>query len=132
MFVSGWDVPRLSQARIPYLRRRIGVVFSDFRLLPQRTAAENIEFVLRATGAPCESVEACVRHALEQVGLADRANDYPGQLSAGEQQRLAIARALAPGPSLVLADEPDRQSRPAGLRPRSPTAPGGERGAARR
>ncbi len=98
VFVSGWDVPRLSQVRIPYLRRRIGVVFSDFRLLPQRTAGENIEFVLRATSAACESVEDCVHHALEQVGLADRANDYPGQLSAGEQQRLAIARALAPDP----------------------------------
>jgi len=106
VLVSGWDVPRLSQARLPYLRRRIGVVFQDFRLLPQRTAAENIEFVLRATGAPCDSIEKCVRHALAQVGLEDRAGDFPGQLAAGEQQRLAIARALAPGPSLILADEP--------------------------
>jgi len=106
VLVQGWDVPRLTASRIPYLRRRIGVVFQDFRLLPHRTAAENIAFVLQATGAPCPSVEKCVQDALSQVGLADRAEHFPGQLAAGEQQRLAIARALAPGPSLLLADEP--------------------------
>lgn len=106
VLVSGWDVPRLSTSRLPYLRRRIGVVFQDFRLLPQRTAAENVEFVLRAAGAPGDSIGECVRRCLSQVGLAERANDFPGQLSAGEQQRLAIARALSLGPPLLLADEP--------------------------
>jgi cell division transport system ATP-binding protein len=106
VLVQGWDVPRLSHSRLPYLRRRIGVVFQDFRLLPQRNAAENIEFVLHATGAPCASVAKCVQEALAQVDLADRAHHFPGQLAAGEQQRLAIARAVAPRPALLLADEP--------------------------
>jgi len=106
VFVSGWDVPRLSAPRVPYLRRKIGVVFQEFRLLPQRTAAENIAFALHACGAPPHTVAARVKESLERVDLADRATHFPSQLSAGEQQRLAIARALAPGPSLVLADEP--------------------------
>jgi cell division transport system ATP-binding protein len=106
VLVQGWDVPRLSMRRLPYLRRRIGMVFQDFRLLPQRTAAENIEFVLHATGVPCPSMQACVEKALAQVGLTDRATHFPSQMAAGEQQRLAIARALAPNPVLLLADEP--------------------------
>lgn len=106
VLVQGWEVPRLSPSRLPFLRRRIGVVFQDFRLLPQRTALENLEFVLQASGASCRSVAKRAQEALTQVGLGDRADYFPAQLSAGEQQRLAIARALAPGPFLLLADEP--------------------------
>jgi cell division transport system ATP-binding protein len=106
VLVAGWDVPRLSAMRVPYLRRKVGVVFQDFRLLPQRTAAENIAFALYASGAPYWSIQKRVQESLARVGLSDRATHFPSQLAAGEQQRLAIARALAPGPLLLLADEP--------------------------
>jgi cell division transport system ATP-binding protein len=106
VLVSGWDVAQLSPSRVAHLRRRIGVVFQDFRLLPQRTAWENIAFALHATGTTYRNVLRTVPDALTQVGLLDKADQFPSTLSAGEQQRLALARAIAMKPPLILADEP--------------------------
>lgn len=106
VLVSGWDVALLSPGRVAKLRRRVGVVFQDFRLLPQRTAWENIAFALHATGTTYRDTLSRVPEALNQVGLLEKADDFPGTLSAGEQQRLALARALAVKPPLILADEP--------------------------
>ena len=106
VLVSGWDVALLSPYRVAKLRRRTGVVFQDFRLLPQRTAWENIAFALHAAGATRQEVLRKVPEALNQVGLLDKADDSPSTLSAGEQQRLALARAIAVKPPLILADEP--------------------------
>jgi len=105
VLVSGWDVARLSPLRVAHLRRRVGVVFQDFRLLP-RTAWENIAFVLHATGHPYHMVIRRVPQLLAEVGLLDKAEHLPSELSAGEQQGLAVARALALYPPLLLADEP--------------------------
>ena len=105
VIVSAWDVAKLSPSRVARLRRRLGVVFQDFRLLP-RTAWENVAFALHATGHAYGDVLRRVPEALAEVGLLDKADDYPSQLSAGEQQSLAIARVLAIKPALILADEP--------------------------
>ncbi|MFB3881633.1 MAG: cell division ATP-binding protein FtsE [Armatimonadota bacterium] len=103
--VFGWDVDGMSAGRVAALRRRIGVVFQDFRLLP-RTAWENVAFSLHATGHAYRDALRRVPEALTEVGLLDKADDQPGQLSAGEQQSLAVARVLAIRPALILADEP--------------------------
>jgi cell division transport system ATP-binding protein len=103
--VFGWEVAGLSTGRVASLRRRIGVVFQDFRLLP-RTAWENVAFALHATGQAYRDVLRRVPEALGEVGLLEKADDHPAQLSAGEQQSLAVARVLAIRPALILADEP--------------------------
>ena len=100
---SSLDVKRKD---IPQLRRRLGVVFQDFRLLETRTAEQNVAFALEVTGAPRASIPAKVARVLQQVGLAAKATAYPGELSGGEQQRVAIARALVNDPFLLIADEP--------------------------
>ncbi len=105
VLVSGWDVARLSPLRVAHLRRRVGVVFQDFRLLP-RTCWENLAFVLQATGYPYHLVIRRVPELLDQVGLLEKAHHFASELSAGEQQSVAIARALALRPPLLLADEP--------------------------
>ncbi len=105
VLVSGWDVAKLSPGRVQDLRRRIGVVFQDFRLLP-RSAWENVAFALHATGYTHRDIPRRVAEALAEVGLLDKADDLPSQLSSGEQQSLAIARVLAIRPPLILADEP--------------------------
>jgi cell division transport system ATP-binding protein len=104
--VAGLDVARLSWRETPLLRRRIGVVFQDFRLLPRRTVGENVSLVLRALAWPRERRRERTQRVLEWVGLAHRASDWPTSLSGGEQQRVAIARALAAEPRILLADEP--------------------------
>jgi len=104
--VSGFSIGDLTQREIPKLRRRLGIVFQDFRLLQDRTAEENVAFALEVTGARADSIPARVHRVLTQVGLASRARAYPTELSGGEQQRIAIARALVNDPPILLADEP--------------------------
>jgi cell division transport system ATP-binding protein len=104
--VSGYSGSTIKAREIPLLRRRLGVVFQDFRLLPDRTAEQNVAFALEVTGTPQSQIAPKVARLLTQVGLASRATAYPHELSGGEQQRVAIARALANDPFLLLADEP--------------------------
>jgi cell division transport system ATP-binding protein len=104
--VNGFDVPRLKPGKIPFLRRTLGLVFQDLKLLPRRTALENIAFALEVLGADRGEVTKKATQALRWVGLERQGNCFPSQLSAGEQQRLAIARAVVNDPVLLLADEP--------------------------
>ena len=104
--VSGYSLGDLRPAEIPKLRRRLGVVFQDFRLLEDRTAAENIAFALEVTGARSDTIAARVIRVLTQVGLSAKSRAYPRELSGGEQQRVAIARALVNDPAILIADEP--------------------------
>ncbi|HYM91574.1 MAG TPA: cell division ATP-binding protein FtsE [bacterium] len=106
VLVDGRDVTRMPPRQVPFLRRRVGVVFQDFKLLPRRTAWENVAFALEVTGAPRAEIGNRVGEVLEVVGLAARAEAVPGELSAGEQQRVSIARALVHRPPLLVADEP--------------------------
>ncbi len=111
--VAGYDLARIKPRSIPYLRRNIGVVFQDFKLLQARTAAENVAVALEVRGAPPEVVRSKVRQVLAQVGLRGREHLRPGSLSGGEQQRLAVARAVLGEPAIVLADEPTGNLDPA-------------------
>jgi cell division transport system ATP-binding protein len=104
--VSGFAVPNLGRDEVPRLRRRIGIVFQDFRLLEDRTAGENVAFALEVTGARHDVIPARVARVLEQVDLANKIDAFPRELSGGEQQRVAIARALVNDPPVLLADEP--------------------------
>ena len=104
--VSGTSTLGLSRREIPRLRRRLGVIFQDFSLLDDRTAAANVAFALEVTGAPRSAIGPKVQRVLAQVGLAGKATSYPHQLSGGEQQRVAIARALVNDPAVIVADEP--------------------------
>ncbi|HEX5387816.1 MAG TPA: cell division ATP-binding protein FtsE [Gemmatimonadales bacterium] len=104
--VSNFSVASMRASDIAKLRRRLGVVFQDFRLLDDRTAAENVAFALEVTGARRDTIPARVMRVLTQVGLAAKSRAYPRELSGGEQQRVAIARALVNDPSILLADEP--------------------------
>ena len=104
--VSGYTVTQLRPRDVPLLRRRLGIVFQDFRLLEDRTAEENVAFALEVTGARESAIPARVMRVLSQVGLAAKAHAYPRELSGGEQQRVTIARALVNEPTVLLADEP--------------------------
>jgi cell division transport system ATP-binding protein len=104
--VSGFNIAELSQRERPRLRRRLGIVFQDFRLLDDRTAEENVAFALEVTGSRSEPIPSKVMRVLTQVGLAAKAHAYPQELSGGEQQRVAIARALVNDPAILIADEP--------------------------
>jgi cell division transport system ATP-binding protein len=104
--VSGFSTARLGGREVPLLRRKLGIVFQDFRLLEDRTAEENVAFALEVTGARRSQIGPKVMRVLTQVGLAAKAGQYPRELSGGEQQRVAIARALVNDPLVLLADEP--------------------------
>ncbi len=104
--VAGHNVGRLERASIPILRRNIGVVFQDFKLLQQRTVFENVAFTLEVLGRPRHEIRDRVRTILRQVGLAHKSKSLPLRMSGGEQQRVAIARALVNEPMVLLADEP--------------------------
>ena len=104
--VGGRNVNRLSARGVPYLRRNVGVVFQDFKLLQNRTALENVGFALEVRGATDAQIRERAQRRLAQVGLLDRAQSLPARMSGGEQQRVAIARALVNEPAILLADEP--------------------------
>lgn len=106
IFVNGFNIERLKNRKIPYLRRSIGVVFQDFKLLPKLTAAENVAYALEVISTPSRQIKRRVKDALEWVGLAEKGDMLPSQLSGGEQQRIAVARSLVNSPSVIIADEP--------------------------
>ena len=106
IFFHDRDVLTISKREIPHYRRRIGVVFQDFKLLPKRTVFENVSFALEVAGKSNKEIKTNVGQILEIVGLAEKALKYPTQLSGGEQQRVAIARALVHHPAVLVADEP--------------------------
>ena len=104
--VNGYSLERIRKREIPYLRRTVGVVFQDFRLIESKTVYENVAFVMRAIGATTKEIRDRVPYILELVGLETKSRRHPTELSGGEQQRLAIARALVNNPSTIIADEP--------------------------
>ena len=106
VLVNGFDISTLRHKDIPYLRRTIGVVFQDFRLIENKTVYENVAFVMRAVGTPARIIKKRVPYVLELVGLKNKSRRLPHQLSGGEQQRVAIARALVNNPDVIIADEP--------------------------
>ncbi|MDP5275913.1 cell division ATP-binding protein FtsE [Chengkuizengella axinellae] len=104
--VNGFNIGKLKQRKIPYVRRNIGVIFQDFRLLPKLTVAENVAFAMEVIEEPKKVIRKRTNEVLSLVRLKGKANAYPSQLSGGEQQRVAIARAIVNNPSLIIADEP--------------------------
>ena len=113
IWVAGKDITRLPGWKVPYLRRTVGTVFQDFKLLPNKTVAENVAFALKVIGRPRSIVNRQVPQVLELVGLSAKVNRYPRQLSGGEQQRVSIARAFVNRPPILLADEPTGNLDPA-------------------
>ena len=111
--VNGYSLERIRKREIPYLRRTVGVVFQDFRLIESKTVYENVAFVMRAVGAREQQIRERVPYVLELVGLETKSRRHPTELSGGEQQRLAIARALVNNPSTIIADEPTGNLDPA-------------------
>jgi len=106
IFIAGKDITKLSQREIPYFRRRVGVVFQDYKLLPKKNVYENVAFALEVLGASNREIKEKVGAVLDLVGLKDRARNFPETLSGGEMQRVAIARAVVNRPKLLIADEP--------------------------
>ena len=104
--VNGYSLERIRKREVPFLRRTVGVVFQDFRLIENMTVYENVAFAMRVVGAREKEIKERVPYVLELVGLTDKQHRHPGELSGGEQQRLAIARALVNNPSTIIADEP--------------------------
>ena len=106
IFVNGVDILSLTPKEIPFMRRQLGIIFQDYRLLPDRTVYENVAFAMQVIEAPHRKIKRQVMNVLDLVGLRHRANAYPNELSGGEQQRIAIARAIVNDPVFVIADEP--------------------------
>ena len=111
--VNGYSLERIRKREIPYLRRTVGVVFQDFRLIDNMTVFENVAFAMRAIGAGDREIKERVPYILDLVGLENKSRRHPNELSGGEQQRLAIARALVNNPSTIIADEPTGNLDPA-------------------
>ena len=111
--VNGYSLERIRKREIPYLRRTVGVVFQDFRLISNMTVYENVAFAMRVIGAKEKEIRERVPYVLELVGLESKMNRHPNEMSGGEQQRLAIARALVNNPSTIIADEPTGNLDPA-------------------
>lgn len=106
VFINGQDLTRIKRRKVPYLRRQMGVVFQDFRLIPTMTVYENVAFAMRVTNISTKKIKDRVPFALSLVGLEDKMDRLPDELSGGEQQRVALARALVNNPDLLIADEP--------------------------
>ena len=113
LMVNGYNLRDISEKQIPLMRRTIGVVFQDFRLIEKKTVYENIEVAMRAVGATTREIQRRIPYVLDLVGLMGKGGRLPTQLSAGEQARVAIARALANNPSVIIADEPTGNLDPA-------------------
>ncbi|MEY8304026.1 cell division ATP-binding protein FtsE [Anaerosalibacter bizertensis] len=106
IILDGMDITKVKNRKIPYIRRKVGVVFQDFRLLPNKTVYENVAFAMEIIGSHPAEIKRRVPEVLRMVELGDKANDYPDQLSGGEHQRVAIARAIVNNPPVLIADEP--------------------------
>ena len=106
LIIDGFDLAKMPRYKIPRLRRHLGIVFQDFRLLPNLTVFENIAFAMHVVGEPQRVIKKRVQRFLKLVGLEEKASSYPNQLSGGEQQRVAIARAVINNPAIIIADEP--------------------------
>jgi cell division transport system ATP-binding protein len=106
VLIGDWDIGKIRQNEIPLLRRQIGMVFQDFKLLPRKTVYENVAFALEVSGESGKRIKEIVPQVLKIVGLSDKAKRYPRQLSGGEQQRVSVARALVHRPKILIADEP--------------------------
>lgn len=113
VIVNGFDVGNMKLSKMPYLRRSLGVIFQDFRLIKNKNVYDNVAFAMYAIGARSSEVRKRVPYVLQLVGLEDKARMFPDELSGGEQQRVAIARALVNNPSLIIADEPTGNLDPA-------------------
>jgi cell division ATP-binding protein FtsE len=106
IIIGDYKLDRIKKREIPYLRRQMGIVFQDFRLIPTMTAYENVAFAMRVTNVPPKDIRKRVPYILHLVGLTDKARVFPSELSGGEQQRVALARALVHNPKIIIADEP--------------------------
>ena len=113
ILVNGYKLESIKRSSIPYLRRTLGVIFQDFRLIENKTVYENVAFAMRVIGAPAKEIKKRVPYVLELVGLENKARRLPKELSGGEQQRVAIARALINNPTMIIADEPTGNLDPA-------------------
>ena len=106
LMVNGYNLSNIAPRQIPYMRRTLGIIFQDFRLIEKKTVYENLAFAMRAIGASPRELRRRIPYVLQLEGLEQKADRYPGQISGGEQQRVAIARALVNNPSMIIADEP--------------------------
>ena len=106
IMINGFSVSNISEKQVPLMRRTLGIIFQDLRLIEKKTVYENLEFVMRAVGASPKEIKKRIPYVLNLVGLEDKSGSYPTEISGGEQQRVAIARALVNNPSTIIADEP--------------------------
>ena len=106
VLIGDWDITKIGKTEVPFLRRQIGVIFQDFKLLPKKTLGENVAFALEVCGVGQAKINKTVKSVMRIVGLSDKIDSYPSEVSGGEQQRAAIARALVHQPKILLADEP--------------------------